>query len=129
MGEEESSAIESTSTEPDQTTSSTSNKTSQPSLETHSTPDDYASNLWTLNNPGAIHLTPDTNSTISSISHQQYHGTYSVPYPQMSSTRYPTATLYMSSSTNYPIQPSSNTLYHYQQQQTPYRTQQYDHPQ
>jgi hypothetical protein len=115
MGEEESSAIESTSitsNEPDQTTSCTSNKTSQPSLETHSTPGDYASNL----NTGALHLTPDTDSTISSISHQQYRGTYSLPYPQMSST-------------NYSIQPSTNTLYHYQQQQTPYRTQQYDQPQ
>jgi hypothetical protein len=143
MGEEESSAkdddddnnnptIESISITPDETSKITLNKPTispQPSLQSHSTPGSYASNLYALNdtssNTGAIHFTPNTNST-GPFSQQQYLGVYSSPYPLMpivpTPQCYPTGTLYMS--------PSSNPWYHYQQQQqTPYGTQQYGHPQ
>jgi len=90
---------------------------SQSSLQTHSTLDNY----YTLNNTGIIQFTPNTNSTGSFPQHQ-YHNAYSVPYSQIPSLRYPNATLYMSSTV-----PSSNPWY--QQQQTPYGTQQYSHPQ
>jgi hypothetical protein len=153
MGEEESSAkdddddgnnaptIEFTSITSDETSKITLNKSpnsSQSTLQSHSTPGSYASNLYALNNTslntGAIHFTPNTNTT-GPFSQQQYHGVYSPPYPPMPlvpspSARYPTgATFYMSSSSNYPVQPSSNPWYHYQQQQTPYGTPQYGHPQ
>ncbi|CAF1248289.1 unnamed protein product [Rotaria sp. Silwood1] len=123
------------------TTSLTSTKTSVSSLQSHSTPGSYASNLYNLNNTssntGLIHFNPNTNST-GPFSQQQYRGAYSPVYPQMplaSSVRYPTATFYMppSSSPNYPIQSSLNSWYHYQQQQqqqqNPYGTTQYGHPQ
>ncbi|CAF2511269.1 unnamed protein product [Rotaria sp. Silwood2] len=132
-----------TSDEPTTTTSSsttsltstkTSNNNSVSSLQSHSTPGSYASNLYNLNNtssnPGPIHF--NTNST-GPFSQQQYRGAYSTLYPQMPltpSVHYPTTTLYMpSSSSNYPIHSSLNSWYHYQQQQNPYGTQQYGHPQ
>lgn len=106
---------------------------SQSLFSSHSTPGSYASNLYNLNNTSlntnAIHFTPNINPP-----GQQYRGVYpSPPYPLMPlipPVRYPTtATVYMSS-TNYPGQPSSssNPWYSYQQQ-TPYGTQQYGHPQ
>ena len=124
MGEEESSAkddddsptIESTSITSDEPTKTTSNTTSD-SLQTH------ASNLYTLNT-GAIHFTPNINST-EPFSQQQYNGSYYSEMPLAPPSRYPIATLYMSSTI-----PSSNSWYYYQQQQqTPYGTQQYTHPQ
>ncbi|CAF0946582.1 unnamed protein product [Rotaria sordida] len=137
-----------TSDEPTKTTSSsttslTSNKTSSSSFQSHSTPGSYASNLYNLNNisssnTGTIHFNPNTNSTGPFSQQQQsYRGAYSTLYPQMplasSSVRYPNGTFYMppsSSSSNYPIQSSLNPWYHYQQQQqNPYGTQQYGHPQ
>jgi hypothetical protein len=128
MGEEESSAkdddddsstIESTSMTSDESTKTTSNTTS----DSHSTPSSYASNLYTLN-IGAIHFTPNINST-GPFSQQQYHGSYYSEMPLAPPPRYPIATLYMSSTI-----PSSNSWYYYQQQQqTPYETQQYTHPQ
>jgi hypothetical protein len=146
MGEEESSAkdddddnnnlftIESTSITSDDTSKNTFNKptnSSQSLLQSHSTPGSYASNLYTLNNTSsntaAIHFTPNTN-TIGPFSQQQYLGVYASQYPPMPlapppppPAHYPTGTVYMS--------PSSNPWYPYQQQQTPYGTPQYGHPQ
>jgi len=152
MGEEESSAkddddddnnnnnnlstIETTSLTSDDTSKNTFNKSinsSQSLLQSHSTPGSYASNLYALNNTssntGAIHFTPNTNTT-GPFSQQQYRGVYSSPYPPMPlappppllpPVHYPTGTVYMS--------PSSNPWYPYQQQQTPYGTPQYGHPQ
>jgi len=121
MGEEESSAKD--DDDNDNPPTITSDETSIiKSLQSHSTPGSYASNLYALNNTssntGAIHFTPN----IGPFSQQQYLGVY----PPMPLPSYPTATVYMSSSSNYPVQPSSNPWYHYQ---TPYGTQQYGHPQ
>jgi len=130
MGEEESSAKDDdddNDNPPTITLDETSKITfsSQSSLQSHSTPGSYAANLYTLNNTslntGAIHFTPNTGP----FSQQQYPGIY----PPIQLPGYPTATVYISSSSNYPVQPSSNPWYHYQQQQTPYGTQQYGHPQ
>lgn len=155
MGEEESSAkddddddnttnnstIEPTSITSDETSKITLTKptnSSQSLLQSHSTPGSYASNLYALNNTSlnanVIHFTPNTNTT-GPFSQQQYRGIYSSPYPPMPlvpPVRYPNTTVYMPPSTNYPVQPSSNPWYPYQQQQqqqTPYGTQQYGHPQ
>ena len=143
-----------TSDDPIKTTSSStttltspklSNKTtnsSQQSFQSRSTPNSYASNLYALNNTGAIYFTPSANST-GPFSQQTYRGgAYSNLCPQMPSippTRYPSTTFYMpspvSSSSNYPIQSSMNNWFHYQQhqqqqqQQNPYGTQQYTRPQ
>jgi len=135
MGEEESSAKDDDDDDnpppPPPIIESTSDETSritfpsQSSLQSHSTPGSYASNLYALNNTGTIHFTPNTN-TIGPFSQQQYRGVYSSPYPQMPlpPPNYPTTAVYMPSPSNYPVQPSSNPWY-----QTPYGTQQYDHPQ
>ncbi len=64
---------------------------------------------------GAIHFTP-----MGPHSQPQYHPVYSAPYPPMALPCYPPVHLY-----NYPVQPSSNPWYQYQQE----RTQQYGHPQ
>jgi hypothetical protein len=143
MGEEESSAKDDDDDENPPTVEMTSITSDEPSqitfpsqssLQSHSTPGSYASNLYALNNTSpniaAIHFTPNTNTT-GPFSQQQYRPVYSSPYPLMPlpPTHYPTATVYLSSPSNYPIQPSVNPWYQYQQQQTPYGTQQYDHPQ
>lgn len=60
---------------------------------------------------GAIHFTPDG---------QQYQPVYSALYPPMALPCYPPVHLY-----NYPVQPTSNPWYQYQQE----RTQPYGHPQ
>jgi len=146
MGEEESSAkddddddnnnnlptIEPTSITSDDTSKITFNRStnsSQSLLQSHSTPGSYASNLYALNNTSsntaAIHFTPNT---IGPFSQQQYRGVYSSPYPPMPllpppPAHYPAGTTYMS--------PSSTPWYPYQQQQqqSPYGTSQYGHPQ
>lgn len=168
MGEEESSvkdddedvpAIESsTATVDDANKTSTAsltkpaNKPSGPSqqpLQCHSTPGSYASNLYALNNvpsnTGAIHFTPNNNSTpahgagpFSSPNFpQQYRGPYSAPYshmpPPSSAPRYPlpvttTTTLYMTSTAPFVSAPSSSSAgslsssYHYAAQQHPQMT-------
>jgi hypothetical protein len=130
MGEEESSAKDDDdilSIEPTPTTSdeSISIKTSP---QTQSTLDSYETNLYThTDRSSTIHFPPNINST-GPFSQQQYRGAFSqMPLPP----RYPTtstATIYMTSTSNYPSQQSSNDFYNYQQQ-TPYGTQQFGHPQ
>lgn len=134
-----SSAVSSTSS-----TIKTTNKTGgfiQQSLQCHSTPGSYASNLYALNNvpsnTGTIHFTPNNNSTSnlgtgpfsSPNIPQNYRGAYSVPYSHMPppSTGVPryrltattTNTLYMTSTAPFVSTPSSSisSSYHYPPQQ------------
>lgn len=78
---------------------------SQTSLQSHSTPGSYASNLYTLNNvqpnAGAIHFNPHNNDSTPNIGSgpystanmpQNYRNTYSIPYshiPPGNPSRYP----------------------------------------
>lgn len=120
------------------TLSKTTNS-SHSSFQSHSTPSSFASNLYALNNtspsPGLMLFNPNTNST-GPFSQQKYRNTYPNAYPQMPlvpPVRYPNASFYVpqavSSSPNFPIQPSMNNWYPYPPQQNPYGTQQYGHPQ
>ncbi|CAF3070377.1 unnamed protein product [Rotaria socialis] len=107
---------------------------SQQSLQCHSTPGSYASNLYALNNvpsnTGAIHFTPNNNSNNSTPNlgtgpysspnfPQHYRGAYPTPYSHMPPPplipRYPlvaattTTTLYMTSTAPFVSAPSSSS--------------------
>ena len=145
MGEEESSAkddddlpttdstfVPNNDSNKSSSSSTTRSNTQTPqSLQCHSTPGSYASNLYALNNvpsnTGTIHFTPNhTNNSTPNLGPglfsspnipQNYRGAYPVPYSHIPPQRYPyntattTSSVYMastgpssssSSSYNYP---------------------------